>query len=85
MSKKSWRLVGWGFLVLSLVVVFGLAAADFSEINQADPKYKGMTGRNPLSKPELKQRYIPRTPILVSTSRHLIKQLDTIPDCLQSR
>ena len=38
MSKKSWRLVGCCFLVLSLVAVLSLAGADFSAINQADLK-----------------------------------------------
>ena len=84
MSKRSWRLAGWSFLALSLVAVLSLAAADFSEINQADPKSRLATGKNFLDSRLANKNYVPRTPVLVTSPQHLTRKIDSIPDCLQS-
>jgi hypothetical protein len=84
MSKKSWRLVGWCFLVLSLVAVLSLAGADFSAINQADLKSTVVAGKNPLSSVALEEGHVSRVPILVRIRQHPTPKTASIPDCLQS-
>jgi len=84
MSKKNWRLVGWSFLALSLVAVLGLAAADLSEIDQADRQASMKLERHPVRLGAFNKKYVPPAPILVTPSRHLTKKISTIPDCLQS-
>ncbi len=84
MSKKSWRLVGWCFLVLSLVAVLSLSGADFSAINQADLKSTGGVGKNPLNSAALKEGHVTLIPILVRARQHPTQKTASIPDCLQS-
>lgn len=85
MSKKSWRLVGWFFLALSFAAVLSLAAADFLEIHQADLKAQVNAGKKSSRQSALNEESIPRPPILVRSSQHLNRKIDSTPACLPSR
>jgi hypothetical protein len=82
--KKIGACLGWTFLALSLVAVLGLAAADFSEIDEADRQATVKLERHPVRLGTFNKKYVPPTPLLVTPSRHQTKKIDTIPDCLQS-
>jgi hypothetical protein len=81
MSKNSWRLVGWCFLVLSLLAVLSLAAADLSEINPPERQAQVDAGKNPQSKAEFKEGRVPGS---VSRPQYLTKKSAETPRGLQS-
>lgn len=85
MSKKSWLLVKGVLLVLSLVAILSLSAADFSGINQADSNFKVNVGKSPSSQAASEQKHLSRTAILVSPPQYLTRRTAEIPSCVRSK